>query len=441
MRLLVIPPPVQPDVYPAVAGCPAADCGSRHVQFRQAVRKPLRDTILTEVVAHRDQCPRRGRTFRVYPVGVSHDQSSDRLQGMAVLLSVLGLSYGAVALALEAFGCPLSKVAVYDAVQEAGARVAGLRREAVRRGGGRVVGLGADLTSVRCGGAWLTVGVSVDAVSGLALTIDLLPNGDAQTLSAWIGELATAVGAEIVVTDDADGFKLAADAAGCDQQVCQAHVGRNTEAWVTGIAPGLAADADGSLARLGVTPDQALADGQTPRRLIGERQPTAEANATLEAIHRRYLEAPAPRQGETASLAYRVRLFSLDRWQRWGRLTRYRTWQGPHGETLDGTNNACERASGWWVKERDRSMRGDKRAASVLNVSRLIAAMGNALDGPGFVLAEVIAQTPWGRGAACLPPHSSPTRPRSEQSRRRLWWPPAWHRRRGCPRRDAPPGR
>ena len=35
-------------------------------------------------------------------------------------------------------------------------------------------------------------------------------------------------------------------------------------------------------------------------------------------------------------------------------------------------------------------MRGYKRPASVLNVSRLIAAMGNALDGPGFALAEVI---------------------------------------------------
>jgi hypothetical protein len=91
------------------------------------------------------------------------------------------------------------------------------------------------------------------------------------------------------------------------------------------------------------------------------------------------------------SLAYRLRLFSLDRWNLWPRLTRYRTWVGPDGERLDGTNNACERAIGWWVKERYRAMRGYKRAASVLNVSRLIAAMGNALDGPGFPLAAVIA--------------------------------------------------
>jgi hypothetical protein len=42
------------------------------------------------------------------------------------------------------------------------------------------------------------------------------------------------------------------------------------------------------------------------------------------------------------------------------------------------------------VKERYRTMRGYQQEASVLAVSRLLAAMGNALAGPGFALAEVI---------------------------------------------------
>ena len=105
----------------------------------------MRDPHLHEVVAHRYQCPRCGRTFRVYPVGVSHDQTSARLKGMAVLLYVLGMSYGAVALALAALGCPLSKVAVYNAVQAAGAPVAGLRREAVRTGWRSRGGAGASI--------------------------------------------------------------------------------------------------------------------------------------------------------------------------------------------------------------------------------------------------------------------------------------------------------
>jgi hypothetical protein len=254
-----------------------------------------------------------------------------------------------------------------------------------------VVGLGVDLTSVRCTGQWLTVGVSVDAVAGTVLSLDLLPNGETATLTAWVQDLATALGAELLVSDDADPFKTAADASGLLQQICKAHVLRNTEAWVAAITPALAADAEGSLATIGVTPEQALTDCQDLLRLMTERQPSPAASALLAVIHRRYLGAAKPPPGGTMSLAYRLRLFSLDRWNLWGRLTRYRTWVGPEGETLDGTNNACERAIGWWVKERYRSMRGYKRPVSVLNVSRLIAAMGNALDGPGFALAQVIA--------------------------------------------------
>lgn len=102
MRLLVIPPPVPPDVFPDPRGCPDPDCGSCHVQFRQAVRNPLRDTHLHEFVAHRSQYGRCGRTFRVYPVGVRHTQTRARLTGLAVLWYVLGMSYGAAAIALAA---------------------------------------------------------------------------------------------------------------------------------------------------------------------------------------------------------------------------------------------------------------------------------------------------------------------------------------------------
>ena len=78
-------------------------------------------------------------------------------------------------------------------------------------------------------------------------------------------------------------------------------------------------------------------------------------------------------KGEQASLAYRLRMLFLDRWNLWPRLTHYRTWRGPAGETIDGTNNASERAIGWRIKERYRTMRGYKRPKSAVNVSRLLA--------------------------------------------------------------------
>src|SRR5215212_9999211 len=257
MRLTLILPPVHPERYPAGEGCPYAGYGGRHLQHWQAVPKPLRDTQLHQVIARRYRCVRCGRTFRVYPLGVSHDQTSARLKGVAVMFYVLGMSYGAVAIALSALGWPLSKVAVYHAVQEADAAVAGLRREAVRRGGGQIAARGVDLTSVRCRGQWLTVGISVDAIKGTVLSLDLLPNGETATLTAWVQELAAVVGADLLVSDDADQFKTAADETGLRQQVCTSHVRRNTESWVDGIATALEADADGSLASIGIAPAQA----------------------------------------------------------------------------------------------------------------------------------------------------------------------------------------
>ncbi len=115
-----------------------------------------------------------------------------------------------------------------------------------------------------------------------------------------------------------------------------------------------------------------------------------EQASELETLHRRYLEAAPPREGERQSLAYRLRLLFLDRWNLWHRLTRYRSWKGPQGETLDGTNNASERAIGWWIKERYRTMRGYKVPENAVQVSRLLAWCGNFLTSengailPGF---------------------------------------------------------
>ena len=221
MRLKLVLPPVRSGVYDEPTACPYEGCECAHFHMRQEWPKPVRDTLLTRVVARRYGCLRCGRTFRVYPTGVSKVQTSARLRGLGVLLYVLGMSYGAVSLTLEALGHPLSKTAVYDAVQAAGEKVPGLRRDAVRlpAGKGKVVAMGADLTSVKCKGKWLSVGVTVDAQDGMALTVDIVNDAEAQTLKAWVQQVAEAVGAEVLVSDDADAFKTAADENGMEQQV------------------------------------------------------------------------------------------------------------------------------------------------------------------------------------------------------------------------------
>ena len=387
MRLKLILPIIDPEQFIEPAHCIDPKCkGDRFVPW-QEVKKNVRDTEYEMVSARRSKCVRCGRTFRVYPQGVQSSQMSQRVKGMGVMLYVLGLSYGATALMLEALGVLESKSSVYRAVQAAAEAVPGMKRTELLQGY-RTKAIGADLTSVKCKGQWLPIGVVVDPINGLVLTIDHLEGEDAQTLQEWIEPIADQVGAHTLVTDDADAFKQVADEAGLDHQVCKSHVVRNTEELIASLSLAIEAGQDSSLAELQIEPTQALADLRRLGELIHSRQP--EQQAEVQALYERYAAALHSKKGQTASIAYRMRNLFLDRWNLWPRLTFYRTWKDSNGHPiLDGTNNADERAIGWWVKERYRTMRGYKRERSALNVSRLIAYCGNHLS-EGLNLATFV---------------------------------------------------
>jgi transposase-like protein len=377
MRLKLILPIIDPEQFIEPAHCIDPKCkGDRFVPW-QEVKKNVRDTEYEMVTARRSKCVRCGRTFRVYPQGVQSSQMSQRVKGMGVMLYVLGLSYGATALMLEALGVDLSKSSVYRAVQAAAEAVPGMKRTEILLGY-RTKAIGGDLTSVKCKGQWLPIGVVVDPINGLVLTIDHLEGEDAQTLQEWIEPIADQVGAHTLVTDDADAFKQVADEAGLDHQVCKSHVVRNTEELIASLSLAIEAGQDSSLVELQIEPTQALADLRRLGELIHSRQP--EQQAEVQALYERYAAALHSKKGQIASIAYRMRNLFLDRWNLWPRLTFYRTWKDRDGKPiLDGTNNSTERAIGWWVKERYRTMRGYKRERSALNVSRLIAYCGNHL--------------------------------------------------------------
>jgi hypothetical protein len=272
-------------------------------------------------------------------------------------------------------------------VQAVAKQVPGLRCEKLLSGY-QTKAVGADMTSVRCNGKWVTVGIVVDAVNGMVLSIDELPGEDAEQLKAWLEPILDAVDAEVVVSDDADALKKVSDETGRSQQVCKSHVGRNTDVLVDELSAMIGAGQDHSLDAIGVTPEQALYDLALLKEMIHARRP--EDQSRLEEIYLRYANARKPGRGKKHDVAYRMRNLFMDRWNLWPRLTFYRNWKDEYGnEILDGTNNHCERAIGWWIKERYRSMRGYKQEQSALEVSRLIAFAGNHLA-QGLRLADLM---------------------------------------------------
>jgi hypothetical protein len=388
MRLKLLLPEVKPDEFRAPKECARKTCKGKRFYPRQEVRKAIVDAKYEAVSAWRFECASCGCTFRVYPQGVGHQHISHRVIGLAVMLYVLGLSYGATALVLEALGVGIGKSSVYRAVQAAAEKVPGMKQQKLLDGY-QTEAVGADVTSVRCKGKWLPIGISVDAITGMTLSIDRLPGEEAEQLKAWLEPILDAVDADVLVSDDADAFKIVSDETGRAQQVCKSHVGRNTDALVDNLSAAIRTGKDHSLETMGVSTEQALADLDRLKTLIHSRQP--EEQEELERMYLRYANAHKPAKGKPFSVAYRMRNLFLDRWNLWPRLTFYRTWKDEYGNVnLDGTNNHCERSIGWWVKERYRSMRGYKREQSALNVSRLIAFAGNHLS-RGLDLATLIA--------------------------------------------------
>ena len=388
MRLKLLLPDVKTAEFSQPKQCPRTGCAGKRFYPRQMVGKKIVDTQYKEVSAWRYQCAKCGCTFRVYPKGVNHKQTSMRVQGMAVMLYILGLSYGAVELVLVSLGVGIGKTSVYRAVQSTAEKVPGMKQKNLLTGY-KTKAVGADVTSVRCNGKWVQLGISVDAVNGMVLSIDKLPGEDAEQLKAWLVPILDAMDADVLVTDDADGFKKVSDETGRSQQVCKSHVARNTDTLVDELSAWIASNQDRSLEVLGISPEQALLDLSKLKEMIHTRIP--EQQSLLEAMYLRYANARKPSIGNKHDVAYRMRNLFMDRWNLWPRLTFYRTWRDEYGHRMiDGTNNHCERSIGWWIKERYRSMRGYKREQSVLNVSRLIAFAGSR-RARGLNLADLIA--------------------------------------------------
>jgi transposase-like protein len=388
MRLNLILPKVEPSEYEYPKKCPQKGCRGMRFIPRQEVNKKVVDTQYPEVRAWRCECVKCGHVFRVYPKGVSGKQISKRVNGIAVMLYILGLSYGAVEIVLNCLGIGIGKTSVYRAVQAVAKQVPGMKSDKLLNGY-KTKAVGADVTSVRCNGKWVTVGIAVDPINGMVLSIDELSGEDAEQLKAWLEPILEAVEADVVASDDADAFKIVSDQTGRSHQVCKSHVMRNTEALVAELSEIVVDGQDHSLDAIDIAPEQALADLVSLKEMIHTRRP--EDQFRLEEIYLRYANAPKPGKGKKHNLAYRMRNLFMDRWNLWPRLTFYRTWKDEfENEILDGTNNHCERAIGWWIKERYRSMRSYKQEQSALGISRLIAFAGNHLN-RGLCLADLMA--------------------------------------------------
>lgn len=307
-----------------------------------------------QVEVHRYRCVCCGRTFRYYPGGVTNKDQSRRAVVLAALMYGLGLSCSAASHLLGALGAEVSKTTVWRDAQEAG--------EALRRsrpaGRVRIASLGADETVFKVKGEEVVVGFVVDAQNGRTVGFEVLFEGDGKAFKEWLEPYAEESGAEVLVSDDNDSYGVAAAEVGLSQQLCIAHVRK----YVAKRSKSILKQAEREWPEVFEKLEKLKADLVRIQELVNELD--EKGVAEMGRLHRGYLWAPPPeREGEKASAGYRMRMLTLEMWNKWEKLRLHLA--RPELE-LDGTNNASERAISR-SKVRYKTMRGYKSTPGMSN--------------------------------------------------------------------------
>lgn len=369
MRLRVRIPQVEPTQYQAWPGCCPA-CGNPTFHSHGFVDKAIRDTRFDQVRPRRIQCTACGHTLRVYPEGITRRDQSERLRALSILLWLLGVSYRGVEDVLTGLSASLKKSQVYDNVQQVAEKVRqGQEKRLAQR---QVRVLAADCTHVRVKGQDTVVLHLSDGEKEVTLGIEVLEGEDTASLQAAIAELAQAVGAEALLSDDADAYKTVADESGLEHQLCQRHVVPNTLALLVEIAGQLESRLEGALGAEAKKIEQAMEDILELEEIILWCCPGSQGR--LDVLARRYERETLPKKGQRATPFARLKLLTMDLAADWSRLTLTERWRDEDQRRfIPRTNNVSEQRIGLNIKERYRTMRGYKSAVSLVRVATLTA--------------------------------------------------------------------
>ncbi len=350
-------------IIPDVNACPTDRphacryCSQPYLHSHGTLTKPVRDHKLKEVSVQRYKCLSCNRTFRHYPAGITNKDQSQRTVILAALMYGLGLSCSAASHLLGALGAHLGKITVWRDAQEAGEA---LRR---KRPAGKVQILGADETVFKLQGREVVVGFVVDGQSGRTLGFEVLFGGDGQAFRKWLEPYAKELGAEVLISDDNDSYGVAAAELGLSHQLCIAHVRK----YVTKRANSILEQAEREWGEQ--EDEQKLERLKEDLEVLKEvlKELPEEGGKHIGRLHREYLwAAPPTRKGQQtkqATAAYRMRMLTLELWQRWNKI-RLHLARPELG--LDGTNNASERSIAK-SKVRYKSMRGYKSHEGMKN--------------------------------------------------------------------------
>jgi len=311
----------------------------------------------------RKKCKVCKKTFRHYPEGVGRASQTKTLRAISITLYILGLSYDNVSSFLDALDCRIVKATVWNNLQEAGEEALSLR-EKLEKEKVRIVGL--DTTAFKVKGEKLTVAFLTDLIKGKPIEVEVIESREAKTLKRKFQKLLEDLGAEVIVTDDAEEMENLRDALpGIRRQICLAHLRKTVALRTREFTHKAKKMKDKATRKEKEILNDLVKDIESLKDLV-KRLPEG-LEEKLKILHLRYSFAQPPKKGEKADIFYKMRMLILRLWQRADELDLYKKVGG------DGTNNTTERLIGLCGKIRYKQMRGFKSKESLNRFLKLNA--------------------------------------------------------------------
>jgi len=289
-------------------------CRSSDTRVYERIIKRVKHPNLTFVSVVRRRCERCGRTFRHYAPGVSRSIQTVTVKALNTLLYSLGLSYSQIVSLLGGLGVKLVKSTVWRSVKPVGKKAYYLHEKSMK-GQVRIRGMATNLFKKEESEQAHLV---EELLSGESLEIEFPETEEGKSLASALVCVAKKVGAEFTTHEESAVINERNDLqeAQNDDSIDRLRRGvRRRYRDLTGEAERLMKKR--SRKERGRF-EELLHDCRTILEIVEGKEDSCEAE--FWEIYKRYAWAKAPHKGETASLWYKMRLFTLRLWDESSRI-------------------------------------------------------------------------------------------------------------------------
>jgi len=289
-------------------------CRSTHTRTYEKIIKRVKHPNLSFVSVVRRRCERCGRTFRHYAPGVSRSIQTVTVKALNVLLYSMGLSYSQIVTLLGDLGVKLVKSTVWRSVRPVRRRACYIHAESLK-GQVSVKGMATNLFKKEEGEQAHLV---EELLAGGDLDIEFPDTEEGRALAEALASIAKRLGIEFVAQKEGAVANNRNNATDAQKNAYISRLRRSVKRRYRDLTH----EAQQLMKRANRKEKERLQELLDDCKYILDIVEGKEDSCEAEfwEIYKRYAWAKAPHKGETASLWYRMRLFTLRLWDESSRI-------------------------------------------------------------------------------------------------------------------------